>query len=105
MSEKGQASRIAVLLFTDIVDSVGLQRRLGTEAYSHLLSLHHQLFQDSLNAVGAAKVPSDTGDGFLAEFATAAEAVNAALHFQTFLREQKWETEPPKVRVGLHQGQ
>jgi len=105
MSQPEQSSRIAVLLFTDMVDSVAMERRLGTEAYSELLKVHHQLFRQALEVIGAGKIHLDTGDGLLSEFSTAADAVNVALLFQTFLREQKWGTAAPKVRIGLHQGQ
>src|ERR1051326_4801527 len=102
MTQEHQISRIAVLLFTDMVDSVGLERRLGTEAYSRLLKIHHQLFRQCLAEIGAGRIHLDTGDGFLAEFATTAEGINAALLFQLLLRETKWDTESPKVRIGLH---
>jgi CHASE2 domain-containing sensor protein/class 3 adenylate cyclase len=92
-------------LFTDMVDSVAMERRLGTEAYSRLLMRHHQLFRDALARVDGGKIHLDTGDGFFAEFTTAAGAVNAALLFQMLIRENKWESEAPKVRVGLHLGQ
>src|SRR6266498_732870 len=105
MSHNDQSSRLAVLLFTDMVDSLALERRLGTEAYARLLKSHHQLFQQALQAVGAGKIHFDSGDGFLSEFGTAAEAVNAALLFQSLLRETKWESDSPKVRIGIHQGQ
>jgi CHASE2 domain-containing sensor protein/class 3 adenylate cyclase len=105
MSQEEQTSRMAVLLFTDMVESVALERRLGTEAYSRLLRRHHQLFQEVLTKLGAGKIHLDTGDGFLSEFTTSADAVNAALLFQASLSQEKWETEAPKVRIGLHQGQ
>src|SRR5262249_45466627 len=89
----------------DIVESVDLERRVGTEAYSRLLKLHHQIFHDVLQTVSAGKIHQDTGDGFLAEFPTPGDAVNAALLFQALLRKAKWDSEEPKVRVGIHQGQ
>jgi CHASE2 domain-containing sensor protein/class 3 adenylate cyclase len=105
MSQEHQSSRMAVLLFTDMVDSVALERRLGTESYSRLLKFHHQLFLKALAAVGTGKIHMDTGDGFLCEFSTAADSVNAALLFQMMLRESKWEKVRPQVRIGIHQGQ
>jgi CHASE2 domain-containing sensor protein/class 3 adenylate cyclase len=105
MSSEMQTLRMAVLLFTDIVDSVGLEHRLGTEAYSRLLKLHHQLFRQALTETGAGKIHLDTGDGFLSEFTTPAQAVNTALLFQMLLREADWNGEVPKVRIGIHQGQ
>ena len=105
MTQKEQSSRMAVLLFTDIVDSVGLQARVGTGAYSRLLRLHHKLFQEVLRTVGAGTIHQDTGDGFLAEFITAADAVNAALLFQMSLRDADWDSEAPQARIGINQGQ
>lgn len=96
---------MAVLLFTDMVDSVGVERRIGTEAYSRLLRQHHQFFYRVLEMLAAGEVRNDTGDGILSEFPTAAGAVKAALLFQMLLREAKWEKEAPKVRIGIHQGQ
>src|ERR1041384_6323126 len=105
MSQQERSSRMAVLLYTDMVDSVALQRRLGTATYSRLLKLHHQLFLQVLKCVQGGQIRSDTGDGILSEFDTAADAVNAALLFQLLLRETKWEKEAPRVRIGIHQGQ
>ncbi len=96
---------MAVLLFTDMVDSVAVERRSGTEAYSRLLKQHHQLFREALKSVPGGELLNDTGDGILSEFHTAAGAVNAALLFQMLLRDAKWEQEAPRVRVGIHQGQ
>src|SRR6266404_259013 len=105
MNQEEQSSRIAVLLFTDMVDSVALEQRLGTQAYSRLLMQHHELLRQAMTAVGPGKIHLDTGDGCLSEFKTAADAVNAALLFEMFLREHKWENDIPRVRIGIHQGQ
>jgi CHASE2 domain-containing sensor protein/class 3 adenylate cyclase len=105
MSQEERISRMAVLLFTDMVDSVALERRIGTQAYSRLLMEHHQLFQQAMAAAGPGKIHFDSGDGFLSEFNTAAAAVNAALLFEMFIREHKWESVVPGVRIGVHQGQ
>jgi len=105
MSQQERSSRMAVLLFTDMVDSVALERRLGTATYSGLLQLHHQLFLQVLECVKGGQIRNDTGDGILSEFDTAAGAVNAALLFQMLLRESRWEKEAPRVRIGIHQGQ
>ena len=104
MSQTERISRIAVLMFTDMADSVALHTRLGTAAYGRLLHLHNQLFDQAL-AAGTGKIHENPGDGFLAEFNTAADAINAALLFQQLIRETKWESEIPKIRIGLHQGQ
>ncbi len=100
----GENHRLSVLLFTDIVDSVQLQARLGTKGYAQVLERHDQLFRDALE-VTSGRILKHTGDGFLAEFAMSSEAVAAALRFQRLLHEESWEPEPILVRVGLHQGE
>lgn len=105
MSQQQHSSRMAVLLFTDMVDSVALEGRLGTAAYSNLLQQHHQLFLQVLERIPGGQIRNDSGDGILSEFETAAGAVNAALLFQLLLRETQWEKEAPRVRIGIHQGQ
>ena len=59
MSQQERTSRMAVLLFTDMVDSVALERRLGTEAYSRLLKRHHQLLLQVLEQVHGGEVRND----------------------------------------------
>ena len=44
MTETTQTEKLAVLLFTDIVGSVDIQRRLGTDRYTALLNQHDELF-------------------------------------------------------------
>jgi hypothetical protein len=48
---------MAVLLYTDMVDSSGLQTRLGTEAYSRLLERHDQ--QEGEQELDAGKAHAD----------------------------------------------
>ena len=96
--------RIAVLLFTDIVDSVGLQGRLGTTRYAEILRRHDELFR-SLIRNTSGRILKHTGDGFLAEFTLASEAVSMALAFQLLLHREAWGVDGVAVRIGLHQGE
>ncbi|HIL72396.1 MAG TPA: hypothetical protein EYG38_21370, partial [Verrucomicrobia bacterium] len=105
IDQMSQTNRLVVLLFTDIVGSVDLQHRLGTNRYSTLLNHHDDLFQTSLKPAEESKILKDTGDGCLAQFKTSTDAVNAALRFQANLSAADWEDEQPQVRIGLHQGQ
>lgn len=94
-----------VILFTDIVGSVGLKNKFGTESYSRLLVRQRELFQDSLRVATGCSIMQHTGDGFLAEFQTSSQAVNAALAFQYLLSVEPWGAQPLRVRVGIHQGE
>jgi len=97
--------RIAVLMFTDAVDSVSIKSRLGLKEYGRLIARHDALFRRLLGDTPGATLIQDTGDGFYAEFATASDAVTMALRFRQALDREEWESEPPQVRIGLHAGQ
>src|SRR5688500_4876813 len=96
------ASRLMVLFFSDIVGSTELKSRLGTVEYAEVLSRHDQIFHEVIAATPGARVLKDTGDGFFASFATASDAVRAALRFQYGLAKR---AAPLQARVGLHLGE
>src|SRR5688572_17920177 len=98
-------SRLAVLLFTDIVGSTELKTRLGANAYSRLLSRHDQLFKQSLSELPSAQVINDTGDGYLVAFATASDAVRFALRMQKAMHDEPWDKHPLRVSIGIHLGE
>lgn len=98
-------SRLMVLMFTDLVGSVDLKTRLGASVYANLISRHDTLFRQIISSTPAAEIRNDTGDGFLARFATATDAVCAALRFQYAMRAEPWEPEALHVRIGVHIGQ
>jgi serine/threonine-protein kinase len=95
-------SRLMVLLFSDIVGSTDLKNRLGTVEYAELLSRHDQIFRQIIESTPGAHILKDTGDGFFASFATASDAVRAALRFQFGLSRR---AKPLQARVGLHLGE
>ena len=95
-------SRLMVLLFSDIVGSTELKGRLGTVEYAELLSRHDQIFRQIIDSTPGAHILKDTGDGFFASFATASDAVRAALRFQHGLTRR---AAPLQARVGLHLGE
>jgi serine/threonine-protein kinase len=100
------AKTLMVLMFTDIVESVTLKRRIGDAAAARLIRMHDQVFHAIVGDCPDGAVLKDTGDGFLASFATASDAVQAALRFQHELHERTaGEAEPLKVRIGVHLGE
>src|SRR5688500_7337741 len=101
----GLASRVMVLMFTDVAGSTPLKEKLGMPAYARLISRHDALFKSIVDALPGSLVLQDTGDGFLARFATPSDAVTAALRFQLALTSPDWADEPLRVRIGLHLGQ
>ncbi len=99
------SKELAVLLFTDIVGSVALQSKLGTEAYTRFISRHDALFKQCLSHVSGARILNETGDGFLVKFGSASDAVETALRLQCLLRNEVCEGEPMQMRIGLHMGE
>jgi len=98
-------SRLMVLLFTDAVGSTDLKSRLGNQDYLSHIARHDEIFRAIIADTPAATIYKDMGDGFLAGFERASDAVTAALRFQRALREEPWGPEPVRVRAGIHLGQ
>ncbi len=99
------SSQLAIVMFTDIVGSVGLKRKLGLTVYSRLLSRHDELVRALILAEEGAEIRQDTGDGFYAFFGSPSSAVRSALLIQQAMRAEDWGRAPLKVRVGIHMGE
>ncbi|MEZ5300908.1 MAG: protein kinase [Verrucomicrobiales bacterium] len=93
----------AVILFTDIVDSLRTQSGIGTDLYAPMLDRHNVLFKGALSAEGG-RVLQHTGDGYLAMLEDPAAAVRVALAFQAAIRAERWTSEPLRVRAALAAG-
>jgi class 3 adenylate cyclase len=91
-------------MFTDIVGSVELQQKLGTEAYTRFVRRHDSIIKECLAHVENASILNETGDGFLVRFDDPSDAVNTALRLQFILRTEICENEPLRLRIGLHMG-
>lgn len=105
MSEAKPATRLMVLLFSDIVGSTALKARVGTTAYSRMLARHDHLFRQIAADFPGAHVLKDTGDGYFASFASASDAVRAALLFQYALAHEPWGEGAIRTRIGIHLGE
>jgi class 3 adenylate cyclase len=99
------ATRLSVLLFTDIVGSTQLKSTLGTAVYTRLLQRHNELFDAGLRECPGAQSIKHTGDGYFASFTTASDAVRFALKFQARMGIEPWDPRPLKTRVGIHIGE
>ncbi|MEX2213996.1 MAG: tetratricopeptide repeat protein [Phycisphaeraceae bacterium] len=104
-TDQDRASRLMVLMFTDVEGSVDMKRQLGDAAFAKLISQHDTLFLSIVNNTPGGEVLKDVGDGFLARFVTPSDAVAAALQFQYALNHGGWEPVKLKVRIGLHLGE
>ena len=91
-------------LFTDIQDSSRLWDE-HPEPMRQSLALHNEIVLSAVADHGGAIV-KDRGDGYLAVFGGAIDAVGAALQAQQGLTAAHWEEPvgPLRVRVGMHTG-
>src|SRR5262245_30546950 len=90
------------LLFTDLVNSAELLQGVGDERAQRLFQAHHRLLKDTVAAHGGQEVKL-LGDGLLTAFASAADAVRAAVTMQQAAR-RRAAAERLALRVGLHAG-
>jgi predicted ATPase/DNA-binding SARP family transcriptional activator/class 3 adenylate cyclase len=90
-------------LFTDLVGSTRLWEE-HPEAMREALARHDAILREAIESNGG-EVVKVTGDGAHAVFATAAEAVEAAVGAQLSLGSEEWHDIPSlRVRMGLNTG-
>jgi class 3 adenylate cyclase len=92
------------VLFTDLVGSTELRSRLGEDAGERLRRTHDRLVMDAVVA-HAGTVVKGLGDGFLATFAGAADAVAAAVDVQRGIdRLNRRGVAQLAIRIGISAG-
>ena len=89
------------LLFTDVEGSTRLLQELGRERYVDALEAHRRLLRAAFRRHGGVEVEMQ-GDSFHFAFASARDAVAAAAEGQQALASHEWESEPIRVRIGIH---
>jgi predicted ATPase/class 3 adenylate cyclase len=103
--ERPGPSGTVTFLFSDIEGSSRLEREVGTDAYAPLLALHRSILRAAFRAHGGVEQGTE-GDSFFVVFASAAEAVRAAVECQRGLFEAEWpDSRAIRVRIGLHTGE
>jgi predicted ATPase/class 3 adenylate cyclase len=99
-----RASGTLTFLFTDLEGSTRLWERFP-QAMKRALERHDSILLVAVTAAGG-RVVKTTGDGLMAVFGSAAEAVRACLAAQRGLVVEPWpETGVLRVRMGLHSGE
>ncbi len=104
MAARELPSGTVTLLFTDIEGSTRLLEQLGRDAYVRTLAEHRRLLREVFTAHEGVEVEMQ-GDSFHFAFPSARAAVVAAVSVQQALHEHEWESEPVRVRIGLHTGE
>jgi predicted ATPase/class 3 adenylate cyclase len=98
-----KASGTLTFLFTDLEGSTRLWERFP-QAMKGALERHDSILLTAVTAAGG-QVVKTTGDGLMAVFGSAADAMRACLAAQRGLVEEPWETGAMRVRMGLHSGE
>src|SRR4029077_16068757 len=96
--------RMAAVLFTDLVGSTELLSRLGEAAFDGLRRAHFAALRDAIGRSGGAEVKT-TGDGLLATFPSAADALGCAVSMQQAVDvHTRTVGVPLAIRVGVSVG-
>ena len=99
-------SSILTILFSDLVRSTELLSRLGDDAAGELRRMHFRLLRDAVRKHRGTEVKS-LGDGVMATFASAIDAVKCAIAMQQSVHRQG-QANPDlrlEMRIGLHAGE
>jgi len=98
-------ARPVVLMLTDMVESTAMTQRVGETLSRELHDLHDAVVgaeRDTHNGM----LVQHTGDGMMATFLSAADAVECAMAVQTRLGQiNRTRAEPLHVRIGLAHGE
>ncbi len=98
------AGGMACVLFTDLVGSTELMASLGDAAFDRLRDGHFMLMRQAVASRGGTAI-KNTGDGVLATFGSAGDALAAAVAIQQATERQGRDSGVPlAVRVGLSLG-
>jgi class 3 adenylate cyclase len=92
-----------VCVFTDLVGSADLKRRLGELVAVKAIQRHNALFRDCLGRFEG-REENNLGDGFFATFEVPSNAINCALAFQQGLAELGGP-ERLYARIGINMGE
>ncbi|HYB90984.1 MAG TPA: AAA family ATPase [Candidatus Binataceae bacterium] len=104
-AEAGPDGTVTVL-FTDIVNSTGINERLGDLRAQELLHVHNGIVREALNAHRGFEVKG-TGDGFMVAFPSASAALRCAIAIQRALALYRvaHPDAPIHVSIGLNTGE
>lgn len=97
--------RMKTLLTTDLEGFTPMVERIGDERGQRLIHTHNALLRACLKRHGGREA-AHTGDGLIASFTAANQALRCAMAIQRCLREHNRQhpLTPLKVRIGLHAG-
>ncbi len=99
------AAPFRTILFTDVEDSTRLTDRFGDERARDILRAHERIVRDALRAHGGTEHKT-MGDGFMASFASAGAALDAAIAMQRAITSHFAQSDAPiRIRIGVNAGE
>ena len=116
------AQDVHTILFTDIEGSTAMTQRLGDAKAREVLREHERIVRDCLREHGGSEVKT-MGDGFMASFGSAVQALECAIDIQRAFAERNagvgaalapppgaassapTDAQPIRVRIGLNAGE
>ena len=103
---KGSVPSLAVVVFTDLVGSTALRTRVGEDVAEELRRRHDAVLGEAVNA-HAGRVVKGLGDGIMAVFPGASEAVAAAVAMQQAIARVSSRRPDAvlQIRVGISAGE
>jgi class 3 adenylate cyclase len=102
---ESRVSGVHTILFTDVEGSTALTHKLGDARARELMREHERMVRTALGAYGGSEVKT-TGDGFMASFTSASQALKCAVAMQrAFAEHNETADEPIRVRMGLNAGE
>lgn len=106
-SSPAASARIITVIFTDMVGSTSLTQTVGEMAAQDALRRHNTIVRNALTEFDGREI-KHTGDGIMASFASAANAVDAAMAIQQAVAQQNVtspDLTPLKLRIGMNTGE
>ena len=100
------SSGICTVMFTDMVSSTHVTQMLGDHMAQQLVRLHNTIVRKALHDCSGTEI-KHTGDGIMASFTWASNAVDAAIAIQRAVAEHNRQspTVPLEIRIGLNSGE
>jgi len=105
-SQTQRDSGVRTVLFTDIANSTEMTSRFGDRATMAMLSIHDSIVRNALRQNGGREV-KHTGDGIMAAFLSASDAVRFACQVHEALKahNEPGPEFPVMVRIGISAGE
>ncbi len=105
-SEIAVDSAFRTIMYTDLQDSTLMTTRLGDTKAIYFLRIHNSFIRQALKSHTGSEV-KHTGDGFMASFSSASDAIRCSIDIQKSLASynEEYNEVPMHVRIGLSAGE